>query len=148
MAHLSAWPQPGGGHLSHIPLGPPYRDIWTRSGSRPILRSFSELQEGARTGPKMSRRMDPKGTKNGLPKGAQRGLSKTDFKWLLSETLCNIAWPLIVSRCIASRRASFDQDHKAFKKQRQGRPEYFLQRSLPPEKLPLHSLRYSFVLNE
>ena len=77
--------------------------------------------------------MDPKGTENGLPKGAQRGLSKTDFKGLFSEKVCNIASFRVASRCIASHRIAltFDKDHKAFKKQKQGRPEYLLQRTPP-----------------
>ena len=80
--------------------------------------------------------MDPKGTENGLLKGPQRGPSKTDFKGLFSEKVCNLA-----SHRVA---LTFDKDHKAFKKQKQGRPEYLLQRTPPPEKLPLHSLRCPF----
>ena len=48
----------------------------------------------------------PNGNENGLPKGALRELSKPDFKRLFSEKFFNIASLLIVSRCIASRRAN------------------------------------------
>ena len=134
MAHLTAWSQPGGGHLRHIPLQPPYRDPCATSAGPPILRSFSGVQEGPRTRPRMSLRMDPKGTENGLPKGAQRGLSKPDFKRLFSEKFCNIASLDIVSRCIASRRANVRSGSKSVQETEAGQTELLFTAHSPPLK--------------
>ena len=104
------------------------------TASRPISRSFSELQEGPRTGPKMSLRMDPKGTENGLPKGAQRGLSKPDFKRLFSEKFCNIASLLIVSRCIASCRANVRSGPQSVQETEAGQTGVLVTTHSPPLK--------------
>ena len=125
MAHLTAWPQPGGGHLRHIPLQPPYRDPCLTAGPRPISRSFSELQEGARTGPQMGlRRAD---SQRELKEGSQSRISRGSFPKSSATS------HRFVSCRVASHRVAlmFDQDHKAFKKQKQGRPEYSLQRTPP-----------------
>ena len=63
---------------------------------------------------------------------------------MFSEKLCNIASHRVASHRVA---LTFDEDYKAFKKQKQGRPEYSLQRTPPPEKLPLHSLRFGSFLS-
>ena len=81
---------------------------------------------------------DRKWVSEWISKGTKNGLPKTDSKGLFSEKLCNIASHRVASHRVA---LTFDEDYKAFKKQKQGRPEYSLQRTPPPEKLPLHSLR-------
>ena len=69
-----------------------------------------------------------KGTENGLLKGPKTRISKTDSKCLFSKKLCNIASYRVASHRVA---LTFDEDYKAFKKQKQGRPEYLLQRTPP-----------------
>ena len=80
LLHLTAWPQPGGGHLRHIPRQPPYRDLWTRSAGPPISRSFSELQKGPQKGPKMGLRMDLQRDRKRTPKGIQSKDLKDGFQ--------------------------------------------------------------------
>ena len=133
MAHWTAWSQPGGGHLRHIPHQPPYWGSWTTAGARPTSRSFSELQKEARTGPKTdSQRELKEGSQSRISRGCFPKSSATSHRFLSCR---------VVSHRVA---LTFDKDHKAFKKQKQGRPEYSLQRTPPPEKLPLHSLRFYF----
>ena len=104
MCHWTAWSQPGGGHLRHIPLQPPYRDMWTRSGSRPILRSFSGLQEGSRMGPKMCLRMDSQGIEKGASKGPERMLSKRISRVCFPKSCATLH--RFVSRRVASHRVA------------------------------------------
>ena len=86
----------------------------------------------------MGLRMDLQRDRKRTPKGTQSKDLKDGFQGLSSEKLCNIASHRVASHRVA---LAFDEDYKAFKKQKQGRPEYSLQRTPPPEKLPLHSLR-------
>ena len=91
----------------------------------------------------------PNGTENGSqnwlprnrkrsPKGIPKSALKDGFQRIVFR---KVVQRRIASRCIASRRVAshrvaltFDKDHKAFKKQKQGRPEYLLQRTPPPLK--------------
>ena len=83
----------------------------------------------------MGLRMDLQRDRKRTPKGTQSKDLKDGFQGLSSEKLlCNIASHRFASRRIASHRVAlaFDEDYKAFKKQKQGRPEYSLQRTPPP----------------
>ena len=80
LLHLSAWPQPGGGHLRHIPYEPPYRDPCATAGARLISRSFSGLQKGPQKGPKMGLRMDLQRGRKRTPKGTQNKDLKGGFQ--------------------------------------------------------------------
>ena len=101
LLHLTAWSQPGGGHLRHIPLQPPYRDPCATSAGPPISRSFSELQEGARTGPKMGLRRDRKRTPKGSSKSALKaGFQEVVFRKVLQHRIASyrVALHRIASR--------------------------------------------------
>ena len=138
MAHLTACPQPGGGHLRHIPRQPRYYVVCARSGSRPILRSFSGLQEGPRMGPKMGLRMDSQGIEKGAPKGPERVLSKRISKDCFPKSCATLH--RFVSRRVASHRVVLHRvtSHHIFSCRTPGGAHS------PPEKLALHSLRYSY----
>ena len=112
MAHLTAWSQPGGGHLRHIPHQPPYWGSWTRIAGPPISRSFSGIQEGARIGPRMGFRMDLQRDRERTPKkGTQSKDLKDGFQGFVFRKVvqCRIAsyrvaLHRIASRCIVSHR--------------------------------------------
>ena len=139
MAHLTAWNQPGGGHLRHIPRQPPCD---SRLGPGPFRGHFRSSKREPERDRKWVSEWTSKETDNGLPKGAQRGLSKPDFKRLFSEKFFNIASLLIVSRCIASRRANVRSGPQSVQETEAGQTGVLVTtHSPPPEKLPLHSLR-------
>ncbi len=132
MGHLTAWPQPGGGHLRHIPLQPPYWGSWPTAGGPAHFEVIFGAPEGS-----------PNGTENGSQNGPPKG-PKTDSQRELKEgsqsRISRGCFPKssstshrFLSCRVASHRVAltFDQDHKAFKKQKQGRPEYLLQRTPP-----------------
>jgi len=135
VCHLTACPQPGGGHLRHIPRQPPYRDPCATSGSRPFLMSFSGLQEGPRMGSKVGLRMDSQGIEKGAPKGPERVLSKRISKDCFRKSCATLH--RFVSRRVASHRVALHRvaSHHIFSCRTPDGAHS------PPEKLPLHSLR-------
>ena len=80
----------------------------------------NESQKGPPKGPKTdSQRELKEGSQSRISRGCFPKSSATSHRFLSCR---------VVSHRVA---LTFDQDHKAFKKQKQGRPEYSLQRTLP-----------------
>ena len=88
----------------------------------------------------MDLRMDLQRDRKRTPKGTQSKNLKDGFQGFVFRKVVQyrfasrrIASHRVASRRIASHRVAltFDKDYKAFKKQKQGRPEYLLQRTPP-----------------
>ena len=141
MCHLTAWPQPGGGHSRHIPLQPPYRDPRPTAGPRLILRSFSGIQEGPQKKPKMSLRMDPQRDRKGTPEGNSKRALKDGFQRIVFQKVVQhrIASYRVALHRIASRERSIRTTKRSRNRSRAYRSTRYNALS-PYEKLPLHSL--------
>ena len=95
--------------------------------------SFSGLQEEPQKGPKMGLKMDLQRDRKRTPKGSSKRAFKDGFQVVAFR---NVVQHRMAFYRVALHRIrvalTFDQNHKAFKKQKQGIPEYSLQRTLPP----------------